>query len=278
MGQQHSDTSFTEVEKNRSGGAGARGGRGGGDAGRGQGGHASFGFSGWSNMTGLVNKDLVIKNGKRPLAFSLTTAGYEIAEKLAKVAGMNDNPEPVRARAQGSNSGGQRLGGGAAGRFDHDDEDDIPRQAAGRSNAHKDLPTDEDDFERQLAQALEMSRRESEGSSARPKTIAERTASAAEKRSMARTISSDGPLRSDQLDGRKAASGAYAKNANGESSNAGTISALGQFAWAFLGIVAHSSSAGEKRFDYYYLDECTSIILLVVTCTDSLCAQRRIEY
>ena len=228
MGQQYSDTSFTETEKNRGGGAG-RGGRGGGaEGGRGAGGHASYGYSAWSNMTALVNKDLVQKNGKRPLAFSLTTAGYEIAEKLAKVAGdvrMNDHDLPEPARANGN-----RLGGGA-GRIDHDDSDDIPRAAAGRSNAHKDLPTDEDDYERQLAQAMKMSREESEGgsSASRPRTIAERTASAAEKRSsMSKVLSSDGPRRSDQLDGRKAASGTYAKNV-GEGSGGGSISALGEF-------------------------------------------------
>ncbi|SCV74297.1 BQ2448_6729 [Microbotryum intermedium] len=45
-------------------------------------------YSAWNGMTKLISKELVLCDNKRPIKYSLTDAGYTLADSLAEAAGM----------------------------------------------------------------------------------------------------------------------------------------------------------------------------------------------
>ncbi|KAK4047019.1 Crossover junction endonuclease mus81 [Microbotryomycetes sp. JL201] len=176
----------------------------------------------WSSMSTLVTKGLVTADNRKPKRWALTEAGFKLAEQIAPTAGVAvHSPSQQRARAGPSNEEFRPR---------------LPAYVTASTSANRPQQNVEDpDVDRQLELALELSRRESTGTSfdngptstgaasfARARLFAEaRRAAVPVARPMDRGLEmlsgSSSPFRSTEfgsnrpaLDGRKAASGYYA--------------------------------------------------------------------
>ncbi|GAA5876587.1 hypothetical protein JCM1840_000818 [Sporobolomyces johnsonii] len=126
----------------------------------------SYTYSAWSGMATLTKKELVETDNKRPIKYALTEEGYTLAEKLLETAGLPrhvQQPSSSGLYGHPSSSGsgappwagrGQVLGGRPS----------IHAAAPRRRSPTPPLfGADDDDpeFNAQMRQAMELSRRES---------------------------------------------------------------------------------------------------------------------
>lgn len=165
----------------------------------------------------VIEKDLVMTDNKRPIKYSLTEAGYTLAEGLCPIAGVAIHAPTFRSDSYLGEARRNSYGAGGSN---------------GKRAATPPLFADEeggdDDFERQMAQAMQLSRLESSGG--RPTYVAPRTEASAHQRAAPlplplplplerpRHPSSGGSSSTNRtsgpvMDGRKAASGHYAARA-----------------------------------------------------------------
>lgn len=191
-----------------------------------RGGHAEAGpasfYGPWNSMKTLVNKALVIEINARPKRFSLSAEGYNLAEVLASKA----DGVVMHARGPSSESVGETWGQRSVNRRDSNrrEADDSLRNRLQRARS-PDNPVplgdgpqyssgDDEDarFEKELAYVTAQSVREDKGArrTAAASTSAARAPLAIPRpRSM---IASSSSLANAPLNGRLAATGAYARN------------------------------------------------------------------
>ncbi|SGY45254.1 BQ5605_C001g00268 [Microbotryum silenes-dioicae] len=238
-------------------------------------------YSAWNGMTTLISKELVSCDNKRPIKYSLTDAGYALADSLAEAAGMAKHvrgpgpapvlwnappppPPPGVARSFQENfvaggTAGHRLGCAASaidlasvgptGRFPNNAHRTRPRSPPlfadlgrmGHDEARSEDDDDDPEFAEQMRQAKALSRQESQHPSSSSSTVMNRDLM--NLRPSPPPLPASRPFFDSSLDGRRAVSGHYA---------------------AALPAAPGVPAAGnvDLPFEYYYLDESES-------CTDS---------
>lgn len=213
-------------------------------------------YTAWKSMKTLVDKDLVKTDNKRPKRWVLTRVGYELADTLAGMEGLDRHdkallkedgferaevPQQKAKKQKTAEAGGARAsgtgsgGGGRNPKADHDpsawmddedeDEDEdtpiIPRQQA-QARPRPAVEEDEEArFQREIEEALALSIVEAKpprralplpAPLPKPKPKELEPLLSSSNRSSGMGSSGLGGPREAHLDGRKAASGAYARN------------------------------------------------------------------
>ncbi|GAA5941798.1 hypothetical protein JCM3775_000108 [Rhodotorula graminis] len=234
VGQEHSATPFGQGTANRGGQA--------------QGGQ-SYTYTAWSGIKNLLDKGIVVTDNKRPAKYALTSTGYALAEKLAPLAGIPLHVRlPTSSAGHPSSSGagpststsaafrgrGNVLGGTSTG---HRPAAHVGTSihAAARRRASSPIfafsddadaagggTDDDDEFRVQMRKAMELSRRESAGLSSDPAVGG--GGGGGDERERARRA----------LDGRKAASGAYAAQATARRDAPGLKNVDNAFGYFYL--------------------------------------------
>lgn len=178
-------------------------------------------YTAWSGMKTLLEKELVTYENRRPPRWALTAAGYQLAAKIAPTAGVpvhvrgpssssSNGAGLIRARAPVAGPSHQRRQPLEFGLDAFDDDDDVP----GGGNM------DVDPAEAQFLRDLEMAKRLSQSEAGRadlPPPIPRQKGPIAiplpKPREVAHPSSSSSRASMGDMNGRKAATGMYARHA-----------------------------------------------------------------
>ncbi|KDE02997.1 hypothetical protein MVLG_06497 [Microbotryum lychnidis-dioicae p1A1 Lamole] len=241
-------------------------------------------YSAWNGMTTLISKELVSCDNKRPIKYSLTDAGYALADSLAEAAGMAKHvrgpgpapvlwnappppPPPGVARSFQENfvaggTAGNRLGCAASaidlasvgptGRFPNNAHRTRPRSPPlfadlgrmGHDEARSEDDDDDPEFAEQMRQAKALSRQESQHPSSSSSTV------------MNRDLMNRDLMNRDLMNLRPSPPPLPASRPFFDSSLDGRRAVSGHYA-AALPAAPGVPAAGnvDLPFGYYYLDE-----------------------
>ncbi|KAL8280622.1 hypothetical protein RQP46_006945 [Phenoliferia psychrophenolica] len=119
-------------------------------------------YTAWSSMTTVVDKNLVQRDKKRPERFALTDKGYTLAELLIK----STDVEPHQRRG-GPSSGtgganGVASGSGSNGKFSNQLRRAPSYDFGNDDDDHRHVETPDEIFARQMQEAMERSRHDSQ--------------------------------------------------------------------------------------------------------------------